>query len=257
MRGVEMRLYYLTSVHWATVILKERRVKLSTIDELNDPFELLGASIGENKARKVLKYAQKRLSEKFGLICMSRTWQSPVMWAHYGDKHKGVCLGFDVVDTAPIEVQYTSDRLTHLLGENPTLSDLDINAIQELMTTKYQDWSYEREWRFVVSFKSEAVVKGADGKHFLPFDDRVLVLREVILGHRCPWTLQAAAKSVGKVVKAVQVKKIRPSFNDFKMVQQRREAIVHIKPASQRRAKVPLTQNSKSVKQQCQTLTSA
>lgn len=232
-----MRLYYLTSEHWAKVILKERRVKLSTIDELNDPFELLGASIGENKARKVMKYAQMRLSETFGLICLSRTWQSPVMWAHYGDKHKGICLGFDVVDAAPKEVRYTSDRLTHLLGENPALSDLNINAIEELMTTKYEDWSYEREWRFIVGFKSEAVVKGADGKHFLPFDDRVFVLREVILGHRCPWTLQAAAKSVGKVIKSVQVKNVRPSFNDFKMVQQRREAVVHVKPVSQRRTK--------------------
>ena len=232
-----MRLYYLTSEHWARIILKERRVKLSTIDELNDPFELLGASTGENKARKVVKHAQKRLSETFGLICMSQTWQSPVMWAHYGDKHKGICLGFDVVDTAPKEVRYTSDRLTHLLGENPTLSDLDINALEELMTTKYQDWSYEREWRLIVKFNSEAVVKGVDGKHFLPFDKQVLVLREVILGHRCPWTLQAAAKSVGKVVKVVQVKKTRPSFNDFKMVQQRREAVVHVKPVGQRRAK--------------------
>ncbi|MBK4996164.1 DUF2971 domain-containing protein [Pseudomonas sp. S37] len=39
-----MRLYYLTSEHWAKVILKERRVKLSTINELSYPFELLGAS---------------------------------------------------------------------------------------------------------------------------------------------------------------------------------------------------------------------
>ena len=101
-----MKLYYLTSEEWAHVILKERRLKLSTIPELNDPFELLGASIGEPAARKVLRYVQARVSETFGLLCMSTTWQSPVMWAHYGDKHRGVCLGFEVTDQAAREVNY-------------------------------------------------------------------------------------------------------------------------------------------------------
>lgn len=230
-----MRLYYLTSEKWAKVILKERRVKLSTIGELNDPFELLGASIGDNKARRVVKYAQQRLSETFGLICMSKTWRSPVMWAHYGDKHKGVCLGFDVVDTAPREVRYTPERLTHLLGDSPTLSDFSTNSLEELMTTKYQDWSYEQEWRFIVRFESKEIIKGVDGKHFLPFGSRALVLREVIVGHRCPWTLNDAAKSVGKVAKSVQIKKARPSFSDFKMVLQRREAVLLVKPTTKNR----------------------
>lgn len=100
-----MKLYYLTSEKWAKVILHERRLKLSTIAELNDPFELLGASIGEPAARKVLRYVQGRVADTFGLVCMSTTWQSPVMWAHYGDKHKGVCLGFEVIEHGLREVK--------------------------------------------------------------------------------------------------------------------------------------------------------
>ncbi len=23
-------------------------------------------------------------------------WSNPVIWAHYGDKHRGLCLGFEV-----------------------------------------------------------------------------------------------------------------------------------------------------------------
>lgn len=223
-----MRLYYLTSEKWAKVILSERRVKLSTVNELNDPFELLGASIGDKRARRVVKYVQKRLSDTFGLVCMSETWQSPVMWAHYGDKHKGVCFGFDVVNTAPKQVQYRPARLTHLVGDNPTLADMNHAALYALMTTKYQDWSYEREWRLIIGFKE--AINTADGKHFLPFEEHSFALREVILGHRCEWTLQEAAKAVGKVSKGVRLKRVRPSFKEFEMVRQQFQPVVYVKP---------------------------
>ncbi|OGQ56760.1 MAG: hypothetical protein A3J24_03920 [Deltaproteobacteria bacterium RIFCSPLOWO2_02_FULL_53_8] len=225
-----MRLYYLTSEKWAKVVLAERRVKLSNIDELNDPFELLGAFIGEKRARKVVKYTRTRLGETFGLVCMSDTWQNPVMWAHYGDKHKGVCLGFDVPNDAPKQVQYKPARLTQLLGDNPTLADINPAVLEALLTTKYKDWSYEREWRLIMSFKHAST--GADGKHFLPFYEHIFALREVILGDRCEWTLKDAAKVVGKVSKIVALKKVRPSFREFEMVRDLRQPVLHVRPAS-------------------------
>lgn len=224
-----MRLYYLTSEHWAKVILRERRLKLSTVAELNDPFELLGASIGDKESRRIVKYVHKRLSEKFGMICMSKTWQSPVMWAHYGDKHKGVCLGFDVVDGAPKEVRYTPDRLTDLLSNKPTLKDMGHEALEILLTTKYEDWSYEREWRVIHALKAENK-DSSSGLHFLPSYGEIFALREVILGHRCEWTVPGAAKAVGRTKHIVDIKKIRPSFQRFEMVRQQSIPMLKVKP---------------------------
>lgn len=39
------------------------------------------------------------MSEKYGLLCFCETWQSPLLWNHYADRHKGICLGFDVRET--------------------------------------------------------------------------------------------------------------------------------------------------------------
>lgn len=50
-----MRFYYLTGEKWARKILTERRFKLSTLDETNDPFEPMGASIGKRRARQLFK----------------------------------------------------------------------------------------------------------------------------------------------------------------------------------------------------------
>jgi Protein of unknown function (DUF2971) len=222
-----LKLYYLTSEKWARVILQERRIKLSTIAELNDPFELLGASIGEPAARKVLRFVHERVSEKMGLICMSTTWQSPVMWAHYGDKHRGVCLGFNVIDQAASEVCYEPKRLANLLGKQPRLSDVTPEVLNTLMTTKSEEWSYERERRLIVRFKNAQCEP--NGMHFLPFNTRVLTLTEVILGSRCEWSLQAAAQDLGKVQQSVSLKRVRPSFQEFKMVQQRKEPIIYVK----------------------------
>jgi hypothetical protein len=227
-QGNELKLYYLTSEKWAKVILKEGRLKLSTIAELNDPFELLGASIGEPAARKVLRYVQRRVSDTFGLVCMSTTWQSPVMWAHYGDKHKGVCLAFEVIERASREVNYESNRLNKLLGDNPRLGNVTVEVLNTLLTTKSAEWAYEKEYRLIVRFDHAA--QGSDGMHFLPFNNELLTLKEVMLGSRCNWTLQAAARAVGKVQHQVTLKRVRPSLQEFKMVQQRKEPIVHVKP---------------------------
>lgn len=224
----KLKLYYLTSEKWAKVILHERRLKLSTIAELNDPFELLGASIGEPAARKVLRYVHGRVTDTFGLVCMSSTWQSPVMWAHYGDKHKGVCLGFEVIEQVAREVTYEPQRLNKLLGETPRLGNVNADVLKTLLTTKSAEWSYEKEHRLIVRF--DKAMPGPNGMYFLPFNNELLALKEVILGSRCDWTLQAAKRAVGKISHQVSLKRVRPSFQDFKMVQQRKEPIVYVKP---------------------------
>ena len=91
-----MLLYYMTTKQWAPVILRDRRLKISTIAELNDPFELLGASVGERKMRRALRILHAHWTRELGMICLTDNWHSPVMWAHYAEKHYGVCLGFDV-----------------------------------------------------------------------------------------------------------------------------------------------------------------
>ena len=224
-RKDNVKLYYLTSEHWAKVILREGRLKLSTVAELNDSFELLGAKIGESTARKIVKYLHGRLSKRYGLVCMSSTWQSPVMWAHYGDKHKGVCLAFDVMDKGGLEVNYHPERLA-LPSTRP--ADLTSDLITQLFTTKSAEWSYEKEYRLIINF--DHAVPGTQGMHFLPFNNPGLQLNEVILGFRCEWTLKEAAQAVGKVKHPVRLKRVRPSFKDFKMVQQRNEPMIHVKP---------------------------
>ena len=34
-----------------------------------------------------------KASEHFGILCLSETWNHPLLWAHYAEGYHGICLG--------------------------------------------------------------------------------------------------------------------------------------------------------------------
>jgi hypothetical protein len=76
--------------------LRKRRLKIATLNELNDPFEFLGVNLSGKSLRRAFKVMKDQLSVRYGLLCFSHNWHNPVQWSHYADKHRGLCLGFDI-----------------------------------------------------------------------------------------------------------------------------------------------------------------
>lgn len=208
-----MRLYYMTNEYWGSLDLARKHLKFSRFDDLNDPFELLSAHLGERSARRFYKKLKDAVAERFGVICFSDNWSSPVMWAHYGDKHKGLCLGFDVKDAA--EVKYEPERLKHKLDQTQPGVRVTTDLIKTAMTTKFDQWRYEREWRVFKELSNQH----PDGNYYQDFGD-FITLREVIIGSRCNLTASDIAKLVGDVDHSITVIKARPGFRRFEVVSQ-------------------------------------
>lgn len=221
-----MRLYYMTTQQWAPVILRNGRLKISTIPELNDPFELLGASIGERDMRNAMKILHEHWSRTLGMVCMTDNWSSPVMWAHYAEKHYGVCLGFEVADKPDLisKVDYVPDRLRDLLDRNRPLLGLDEDVIKRILATKYSDWSYEREYRLFAELKDQE-----NGLYYLDFSAD-LVLREVILGARCKLEPKVIAREIRTPAARIEIIKARPAFDSFRVVRQLQVPVTVIEP---------------------------
>jgi hypothetical protein len=220
-----MRLYYLTSLEIANLILAERRMKLSLFDELNDPFELLGASIGDKLARRVFKsILRKHWTGSIGIICFSDTWRNPVMWAHYGDKHRGVCLGFDVPDELAKQVRYEPDRLIAALDHHKPAAGLTVENLETVLLTKYQDWAYEHEWRVFADLKQRDV----NGRFYVDFG-AALALRSVIVGSRCDSSVPKIAKLVSNADGPVSIWQARPGFTKFEIVKQERVRTIQLR----------------------------
>lgn len=211
-----MRVYYMTKLEYAKKIIHDGRMKICMFDEANDPFELRvnnsDPQHGLNRSRGT--------SIEMGVLCFGPDYKSPLMWAHYGDNHRGVCLGFDIdekllfpveydnrgrsiyMDIAPgMNIELTPDTL-HVMWErwskllaasiehscdSPNLALEDKKKewnILKFCLRKAGAWSYENEIRMPIYLR-DSEIEESDGILFKRLAPD-MALTEVILGVRCP-----------------------------------------------------------------------
>lgn len=204
-----MRLFHLLPPHHALSDLTERRLKIAQIGNLNDPFELWSSDHRDAELRAALRRWKSSMSTQFGMLCFSAGWDNPLLWSHYADRHKGICLGFDVRDELVEQVSYVKTRaaMKHPFTEE---------KMRRLLFTKYVGWSYEDEWRLWCRLESHE--PDNPQLYFREFDDD-LVLREVISGPLCDLTESAIREAIRHYSHNVQIKKSRLAFGAFRVVE--------------------------------------
>ncbi len=178
--------YKYVSIQTAKIILENCSLRFSSPLIFNDPFEMnpgfidYGVSREElmNRLKQVLKDKNENLTfkqasrletksdqdliahylkafeiqrQRILLLCMSRTYISTLMWSHYADNHKGVCIGFIIPTIDPelhlftMNVNYVSEisPLKVLSGNEQERSA----ALYSWINTKSKVWEYEQEVR--------------------------------------------------------------------------------------------------------------
>ena len=76
-------------------------------------------------------------------MCFSKKWSNPVQWSHYADKHRGLCLCFEVADELTMKVSYKPKRLIADAERLLAPGGIDEVFMQEILTTKFAHWKYE------------------------------------------------------------------------------------------------------------------
>ena len=76
-----MRAYKFLDEKFGIKSLQEKRLKISVLDDLNDPFELLPYEMTDKNKRSALNATRKQMASNRGLLCFSATWKDPVLWA--------------------------------------------------------------------------------------------------------------------------------------------------------------------------------
>lgn len=175
-----MRVYHFLNRKYGLQALRRKRLKVSLIDQLNDPFELVGFASHNRDERKALAEVKAGLARFSGMLCFSDKWSNPVQWSHYADRHRGLCLGFDVPEGLLTPVRYRSKRLKpdpqaikEMQAEGPAAHEMMLN----LVATKFSHWRYEHERRMFAQLEE----KDVRGLYFCDFSEN-LALREVIVG---------------------------------------------------------------------------
>jgi len=208
-----MRVYKFLSEKFGLKSLSEKRIKISEIHELNDPFELIPFDLGDRKHRvAMLRMRDWLAAEGIGILCFSATWRDPVIWAHYSDKHKGICLGFEIPDDKDLyrRVRYEPKRL-------PFPRDLDASAdARNILFIKYSNWAYEQEVRVCIHLPQPE-----NGLYFCDFDD-TMRLKEVIVGAKCTLSRSDIRQALGSSADQVTLIKARAGFTEFEVVKDQR-----------------------------------
>ena len=200
-----MRVYHFLAATWALDDIAKQRIKISEIDQTNDPFELWCVSQPSRSVRDALRAYKKEMNEKFGLICFSEDWVNPLLWSRYADKHRGICLGFEVDRRILRKITYVKERSALRLPLTKETAD-------ELLWTKYWDWKYEEEWRSWLQLDERE-----HGYHFDSQPD-MMQLREVIVGPLCATTESEVKAVLDSDANDVGIIEARLAFKTFRVV---------------------------------------
>lgn len=207
-----MRVYHFINKEFGLKDIRERRLKISRIMELNDPFEFFGVELTDKEFRRSMRAAKESVAENTGIICYSGNWKNPVQWAHYADKHKGLCLGFDIDPIHLKKVEYTQDRIQH---DNSMTEEL----VFKLLRTKYVHWAYEQEYRVFIELEEDE-----NGIYYTDFEGN-MELKQVIVGANSTVTRDQLNNALGSLSTKVETFKARPGFQNFEMVQNQNERL--------------------------------
>ncbi len=95
------------------------------------------------------------LSSLVGVICLAEDPLDRLMWAHYGESHKGFVAEFWHSDEGTSESGFRLCRSPFesalKVAYQPTQPVLkrDLSNMEEVVLTKHSDWKHEKEWRVI------------------------------------------------------------------------------------------------------------
>ncbi|NUP96174.1 MAG: DUF2971 domain-containing protein [Planctomycetaceae bacterium] len=128
----------------------------------------------------------RKMVQNFGVFSASAAWDVALMWAHYADNFRGICVELALkqnyqntsnIHHLPIKVTYSRNRVglsVRAMLKRQQQGEVSLQQAAQAFASKSSDWDYEAEWRLIRSFRNDL-----DGRttHF-----GAHVVRSVILG---------------------------------------------------------------------------
>lgn len=180
--------------------LINNQLGFNRIENFNDPFDTTPVpvinreviikyinsqqNISDGEKKEMCLMPEKKLKNIFletirrpnftsdkGITCFSKTNDNILMWSHYSNKHKGICLGFDIneknlnkfIDTDKnitnnifnsntvyklFTIKYSNNRpILNLFNTNPIELSMQI---ENMLISKSNIWEYEKEYRLII-----------------------------------------------------------------------------------------------------------
>lgn len=133
--------------------IRESYVYCSPFESLNDPMEGLFASsrrLRNSNGYRNIREAIVENKARIGICSFSEVYDHELMWAHYAEQFKGICIGYSfskllshLEDGVEFVRMYYDEKV-------PTVrhnSEPPLLVAKKILSCKNYRWLYEREWR--------------------------------------------------------------------------------------------------------------
>lgn len=99
---------------------------------------------------ELLRDADLKTIGRTGICCFSQRNDTLLMWSHYANKHKGVCLTFDVTKLKSVILTLYNVEYPSVYPSYNVIRDSEtFKSLRFLIATKSQEWEYEDEVRIM------------------------------------------------------------------------------------------------------------
>jgi hypothetical protein len=204
MREQRIKLYKyrpLQPFEWVADIIHNKKFHAARYSELNDPMEgfckydrrrtLLEDKCGTEE--EFLKYIAKDTKE-WRICAFSMDSGSPLLWAHYADRCRGICIEIEVVKRQTCGcyfkchsrglifcvVQYIRG-IVRVHKEPAGFFSFPIGA--RILTHKMEEWTPEKEVRVLTK------------REYIPFGNNIRITR-ILLGLKTPRVLKTVIRQI-------------------------------------------------------------
>ena len=212
--------------------IKNHALWFNTVNSFNDPFDIYPSyKMDEEERQKAMLLFQKtkdidiglaetftaeelsvleRLQDRFmpvensknGASCFSEESDNIIMWSHYANSHKGICLGFDLTENSTIEDFLDETMLVDTCSTTvsapcnvpcsgaiykiiyreirPRLIIGKKDSQTKILKDKFNQWAYEKEWRIMLHTRQPYVFPRL--VYYKPS-----ILKELIFGANMCW----------------------------------------------------------------------
>jgi hypothetical protein len=212
---VDVNLNQLESLYHRMVGEEDAQRKLNDFrcawDEEGNSYGISDELYQERIADAIGGQLDSMIKKNQGVLSLAGQWNSPLMWSHYAEEHKGICIEYDVslsVCDPPRMVDYEGDRgifvsdIIRFVFEGAVAAKEKIE--QKYFYMKASQWKYEEEWRYV---------QNRQGRFCAPFN-----ITGIYFGMRCE---RSVASSIVRLMREsmpeINFYRISPNRNSFKL----------------------------------------
>lgn len=164
-------LYKYVPLNYVESILDNHRLFLSDGTNFNDPFEITIADRDSNVVSHV---------KGLHILSLTNSFQNKLIWSHYTNSHRGVCLTIKIPNDLVYPICYTTKRvykdsdITQILANGTIRSKKSVvkpfsslSTDKQIAFIKDRKWMYENEYRIVFDKNDEPGLIFEDGKWFM------------------------------------------------------------------------------------------